>query len=127
MSISLDPSHEVIQPTGGDPAPTDAELANQATLEQRALAALTNNAAFLGTVAGRRTAIANAKTQAQTGTTVTVGNIAAAQTQIRALYTLLVNVATVLDAYNDQLEATTKQDNALIRLAGQALDDITGT
>lgn len=115
-------------------AATQVTTTNAADLLAKARVALTTNATFLGTVAGRRTAIASGKTTATTGTTATVGSIAVAQTQIRSLWTVLVQVATALDDLNNDAESLTKQNDAVIRLlaglvmgASDLLQDTTGT
>ncbi len=100
----------------------------------KARTALTTNGAFLGTVSARRTAIASDKSTATTMQTATVTTVAQAQTQIRSIGVLLTHVATALDDLNNQAEAVTKQNDALIKLlAGQVmnqldlLQDTTGT
>lgn len=108
--------------------PSAADLqANLATLQANAQTALTTNAAFLGTVAARRTAIASGKSTAQTGTTATVTSVAQAQTQIRSVWSTLVQIATALDDLNNDAESVTKQNNAVIRLLLNAVDTTTGT
>lgn len=108
--------------------PTVADLgANLITLQASAQTALTTNATFLGTVAARRTSIASGKATAQAGTTVTVGNVAAAQTQIRSIWSTLVQIATALDDLNNDAESVTKQNNAVIRLMLGQLDSTAGT
>lgn len=102
-------------------------LANATLLRQRAVAGLATNSTFLATVAARRTSIANGKSTAQTGTTATVGNIAAAQTQIRSIWTVLVQVATALDDLNNQAETTAKECSGVIRLLLSQLDSIADT
>lgn len=112
----------------------DPQVATVADIVAKAQTALTNNAAFIGTVANRRTAIANGKSTAQTGTTATVTTTAQAQTQIRALWTSVVQSATALDDLNNQAEANARQSNQVIKLllglvvgTPGALNDTTGT
>ena len=111
----------------GAPPPLTVPETNEAAIRAKALAALAANVTFLGTVAARRTAIANGATAAATMSTVAVANVAAAQTQIRAIGTILGQVATALTALNDASEATTKQSTAVIRLLLGVFDDVTGT
>lgn len=96
--------------------------ANRTTLEQRVDAALATNAAFLATVPGRRTAIANAITSA----TAKAGNATLTQADLRLAFTMLAQVGQVLTAMNDQTESVTKQNTAIIRLQRNALDSTNG-
>lgn len=107
--------------------PDNPATVNADTLRARAAAALIANSDFRATVAARRTAIANGKATAQTGLGATVGSLANAQTQVRSLWTVLVQVATALNDLNDQAELLTKESNELIHMALGLLDDITDT
>jgi hypothetical protein len=113
------------------PAVADStENITRADLTAKARTALTANVSFLGTVGTRRTAIASGKSTATTGKTATVTTVAQAQTQIRSAWTILEQVATALDDLNNQAEAVTKQNDAIIKLllgASDLLQDETGT
>lgn len=101
--------------------------ANRSTLSSRALDALDSLRTYVATVAARRTGIDNARTAAQARTTVTLGNLAGGQTEIRALWSMMVQIAGALEALNDQSEHNAKQIAALIRLQLAELDDIDDT
>lgn len=100
---------------------------NRSTLASRALDALASLRAYVSTVAARRTGIDTARTAAQARTTVTLGNLAGGQTEIRALWTMMAQIAGALEDLNDQSEANAKQIAALIRLQLSELDDIDDT
>lgn len=100
---------------------------NGSTLRTKAQAALTANDTFLATVATRRTNIATGKTTATSLSTATVTTVAQAQTAIRQIGSMLVQVATALDDLNNQSETVTKENNAVIRLLLGQLDSTANT
>ncbi len=123
--MSIDTSNVQTTFTRSDPT----GQANADTLRTKAQAALTANDTFLATVAGRRTNIATGKTTATSlsSWTARVTTVAQAQTAIRQIGSLLVQVATALDDLNNQAETVTKENNAVIRLVLGALDSTANT
>lgn len=91
-------------------------LTNTAAIIAKAMQSLPVNQSFLSSAATRASGIASALATANSGKTVAVTTIAQAQTQIRAVYTLLANVITGVQTMNTQMEALTRQNNGQTRV-----------
>ena len=91
-------------------------LANTESIIAKARLSLPVNQSFLNSAATRATSIASALATANSGKTATVTTIAQAQTQIRAIYTLLATVITGVQTLNTQMEALTRQNNGQTRV-----------
>ena len=101
-----------------------ARIANTASIIDKARQSLPVNQSFLNSAATRATSIASALTTANSGKTATVTTIAQAQTQIRAIYTLLATVITGVQTLNTQMEALTRQNNGQTRVI---ISELNGT
>lgn len=100
---------------------------NAATIEDKIRQAITANDAAAAQMDVRASQVSTAIGNAQTISTATVTNVAQAQTQIRAIGSLLVNAITVMSELVATDQAQLKQLNALLRQALGEFDSTEGT
>lgn len=107
--------------------PLPVAVVNAATIQDKIRQAITGNTEAAAQMAVRASQVSTAKSNAQNIANATVTNVAQAQTQIRAIGSLLVNAITVMSELVTTDQAQLKQLNALLRQALGEFDSTEGT